>query len=99
MENLYIEGDSIDDSADLGAQYTLDLLSRFQLTNDEMIIALDHCKNRDVVPLCTPWDIKSLEILEEYGLGAYKIASADFTIMSCLRQLQTQENPWYVQLE
>lgn len=93
MENLYIEGDSIDDSADLGAQYTLDLLSRFQLTNDEMIIALDHCKNRDVVPLCTPWDIKSLEILEEYGLGAYKIASADFTNYELLEAIANTRKP------
>ena len=30
-------------------------------------------------PLCTPWDLESLAKLEEYGMEAYKVASADLT--------------------
>ena len=45
MSSLYRGGgDASDQSADLGAQYTLDLLARMQLSNDEMIAAFDHCK-------------------------------------------------------
>lgn len=72
-------GDANDTSEDLGSQYTLDLLSRFQLSPEEMLIAFDYCKQRNILPLCTPWDLESLEVLEEYGMLAYKVASADLT--------------------
>lgn len=72
-------GDASDAREDLGAQYTLDLLSRFQLTPDEMTEAFDHCRARGILPLCTPWDLESLAILDQYGMEAFKIASADLT--------------------
>ncbi|WP_299195661.1 N-acetylneuraminate synthase family protein [uncultured Erythrobacter sp.] len=80
MASLYKnDGSASDDSADLGAQYTLDLLARMQLSNDEMIEAFDHCKSAGIQPLCTPWDEASLAVLEDYGMPAYKLASADLT--------------------
>ncbi len=80
MATLYRnDGAADDESADLGAQYTLDLLSRFQLGDAELIEAFDHCKNRGIQPLCTPWDEVSLAKLEAYGMPAYKLASADLT--------------------
>ena len=80
MASLYRnEGDANDVSADLGAQYTLDILARFQLPEDQLIEAFDHCKARGITPLCTPWDHASLECLEAYGMSAYKLASADLT--------------------
>jgi N-acetylneuraminate synthase len=72
-------GDPNDVREDLGAQYTLDLLSRFQLTPEELDEAFDHCRARGLVPLCTPWDEDSVAHLERYGVPAYKIASADLT--------------------
>lgn len=80
MDALYINaGDPTDASADLGAQYTLDLLARFQLTKNELVQAFKHCRRRGIMPLCTPWDLPSLEFLETCDLAAYKIASADLT--------------------
>ncbi|MHA7820556.1 MAG: N-acetylneuraminate synthase family protein [Erythrobacter sp.] len=80
MATLYrCEGSADDQSADLGAQYTLDLLARMQLSNEEMIQAFDYCKAAGIQPLCTPWDETSLAVLEGYGMPAYKLASADLT--------------------
>ncbi len=80
LKSLYTNsGKSDDPSRDLGAQYTLDLLAKHQLSDDQLFRAFDYCRTKGVVPLCTPWDHASLEKLERYGLGAYKIASADFT--------------------
>lgn len=80
MKALYRNsGDATDASADLGAQYTLDLLSRFQLTNEEMFEVFDYCKASGILALCTPWDEDSLAALEGYGMPAYKLASADLT--------------------
>lgn len=80
MASLYSSGGRSDDlSQDLGAQYTLDLLSRFNLGEDDLFRAFDYCKERGIEPLCTPWDLPSLASLERYGLKGYKIASADLT--------------------
>lgn len=79
LDSLYKGGSGKDQSADLGAQYTMDLLSRFQLSNDELVDVFDYCKSLGLTPMCTPWDIKSLQVLEAYGMEAYKVASADFT--------------------
>ena len=80
LESLYVNaGDPNDESEDLGTQYTLDLLARFQLTAEEMFTVFDHCRSLGAIPMCTPWDKVSLERLETYGLPAYKLASADLT--------------------
>lgn len=78
---------------DLGAQYTLDLLSRFQLTPQEMYEAFDHCKAKGILPLCTPWDLESLILLESYGMEAYKVASADLTNHDLLEALAKTGKP------
>ena len=79
LSTLYKSSGERDDSADLGAQYTLDLLSKFQLDNKQLFEVFDHCKSKGLTPLCTPWDLVSMEALEEYGMEFYKVASADLT--------------------
>lgn len=64
---------------DLGAQYTLDLLQETELGVDDMLKALDHVRAAGMVPLCTAWDHASADVLVEYGLPAFKVASADLT--------------------
>ena len=85
LKHLYHNaGNSNDASENLGSQYTLDLLSKFQLSNEELVEMFDYCKQKGILPLCTPWDLVSLGLLEEYGMPAYKIASADFTNLELL---------------
>ena len=90
MDQLYKNyGRTVDASADLGAQYTLDLLSKFQLSDEQLFKAFDYCHKKGIIPLCTPWDEASLAKLENYGLQGYKLSSADFTnyeLMSAIAQ-------------
>ncbi len=80
MESLYRNhSKTVAANEDLGAQYTLDILSKSHLSPDEMFEVFDYCSTRGLVPLCTPWDHKSLRELENYGIPGYKIASADLT--------------------
>ncbi|MEE2695917.1 MAG: N-acetylneuraminate synthase family protein, partial [Cyanobacteriota bacterium] len=80
MSRLYRNaGDSNDMASDLGTQYTLDLLERFQLSNDELFRCFDHAASKGLVPLCTPWDEASLNKLNNWGMEGFKVASADFT--------------------
>ena len=80
-------------SQDLGVQYTSDLLSKFQLSDEDLFKAFDHCKLNEVEPICTPWDLESLKKLEDYGMEAYKVASADFTNHELLRELAKTHVP------
>ena len=80
-------GDANDMSEDLGAQYTLDLLARFQLGQEDMFAAFDYCKQCGILPLCTPWDRESVEALDYYGMPAFKLASADLTNHDLLEAL------------
>ncbi|MDD1427163.1 N-acetylneuraminate synthase family protein [Dolichospermum sp. ST_sed9] len=94
LKSLYRNaGNANDASEDLGSQYTLDLLTRFQLTTDEMFTAFDYCQTQGILPLCTPWDIESLSLLEEYGIQAYKVASADLTNYDLLTALAKTGKP------
>lgn len=96
MKKLYKnEGDTNDHTADLGSQYTLDLLSKFQLKDDELIRIFDYVKENNAIPLCTPWDLDSLEVLEDYGMDAYKIASADFTNFELLESVVKTGKPFF----
>jgi sialic acid synthase SpsE/sugar phosphate isomerase/epimerase len=94
MQALYRNAGKADDaSEDLGSQYTLDLLSRFQLSIDQMLAVFDYCKSQAILPLCTPWDLPSLKILEDYGMVAYKVASADLTNHDLLKALAQTGKP------
>lgn len=87
------EGKNGEAGYDLGSQYTLDLLNKFQLSNDQLCQVFDYCKHRGILPLCTPWDMKSIQVLEEYGLEGYKVASADFTNHGMLEVLAKTGKP------
>ena len=53
----------------------------------------DYCYEKSITPLCTPWDIKSLEFLESYGMEAYKVASADLTNLELIDALVKTKKP------
>jgi len=76
IDSLYSESK---EGRDLGTEYTLDLLAKYQLGDDDMFRAFDYCRDRGLVPMCTPYDLVTLGKLEKYGMPAYKIASADLT--------------------
>ncbi len=97
LDRLYANGGDPDDSReDLGSQYVLNLLSRFQLDTKAMYQVFDHCRARGILPLCTPWDLPSVEALEAYGMAAYKVASADLTHPDLLRRIAATGKPMLV---
>lgn len=93
MDAMYNTIGANESSEDLGAEYTLDLLDRFQLKDDELFEAFDYCKKRNVIPMCTPWDHESLLKLERYGMEAYKVASADLTNEKLLKAISATGKP------
>ncbi len=94
MKTLYRNSGRADDaSADLGAQYTLDVLARSNLSNEQMGEILDYARTRGVTPLCTPWDAPSVAFLDSWGMQAYKISSADMTNHQLLQAVAATGKP------
>lgn len=94
LSDLYSnKGRSAEAGYDLGSQYTLDLLNKFQLKNEELFEVFDYCTKNGILPLCTPWDTSSLHALEQYGIAAYKVASADLTNHQFLKTLAETHKP------
>lgn len=94
IKSLYHNAGNPDDpSENLSSQYTLDLLSRFQLSMEDQFRVFDYCKEVGIEPLCTPWDSESLKVLEKYGMKAYKVASADLTNHDLLTEICHTRKP------
>jgi len=74
-------------SADLGTQYTLGLLNKFNLSFSEIKNICNYCNKKDILFLCTPWDKKSADLLSKINIPAYKVASADLTNHDLLEHL------------
>lgn len=72
---------------DLGTEYVLDLLRRFELSLDEHKELAAYCAKRGILYLCTPWDTRSIDVLESMDALAYKVASADLTNLPLLDHL------------
>ena len=94
LDTLYVnQGSSNDPSADLGTQYVLDLLSRFQLSDEDFIELFDYCSSQQIPALCTPFDKVSADKLENMGIAAYKISSADLTNHELLTHIALKKKP------
>ena len=87
MEALYRQGSGGSGGEDLGPQYTLDLLAKFNLTADQLFEVFDHAAEVGVEVMCTPWDPPSVDRLAEYGIPGFKVASADMTNHTLLRHM------------
>jgi len=78
---------------DLGTEYVLDLLDKFELSQDEHRELSNYCKEKNILYMCTPWDHKSVEILESFNVKAYKVASADLTNIPLINKLCETKKP------
>jgi len=85
---------SLDKSGeDLGTEYLIDLLNKFELTIEEQRSLSVYCSEKGILYLCTPWDARSVDILESFGVRAYKVASADLTNLPLLDKLAMTGKP------
>jgi sialic acid synthase SpsE/sugar phosphate isomerase/epimerase len=81
------------DGEDLGTEYVLDLLQRFELSTDDHRRLAAYCARKGMLYLCTPWDSTSVRVLESIGVPAYKVASADLTNLPLLDVLCATGKP------
>lgn len=97
LETLYAAGaNEISASEDLGSQYVLDLLRRFQLSDEDFRKIFDYCHSHGITVLCTPFDKVSVDKLVDYGMDGFKVASADLTNHELLTYIACAGKPMLV---
>ena len=87
LDQVYRERSLSKSGDDLGTEYVIDLLNRFELNVDQHRSLCEYCAQTGISYMCTPWDSKSVDVLESFGVPAYKVASADLTnlpLLDCL---------------
>ena len=93
LDQVYRERSLSKAGEDLGSEYIVDLLRRFELSKEEHRRLKSYCDERNILYLCTPWDQTSLATLEDMGVEAYKVASADLTNLPLLAALAETGKP------
>ncbi len=93
LEEVYRKRSLSKDGEDLGTEYILDLLNRFELGVDEHRKLSEYCFSKGIMYLCTPWDALSVDVLEKFNVPAYKVASADLTNLPLLDRLVSTGKP------
>lgn len=93
MDQVYRKRSLTKSGEDLGTEYIIDLLNKFELSVDQQRELSLYCKSKGILYLCTPWDITSVDILESFGVVAYKVASADLTNLPLLDKLSQTKKP------
>ena len=78
-KSLYRQRSLMKSGEDLGTEYIIDLLEKYELSNDEHKQIKEYCDAKNISYMCTPWDETSVDLLESWGVKAYKVASADLT--------------------
>ncbi len=63
------------------------LLQKFQLTKKDHISLMKYCEKKQIEFLSTPFDIKSLKLLNSLGLRKIKISSGNITDFELLKEI------------
>jgi N-acetylneuraminate synthase len=93
LDEVYRQRTLRKDGEDLGTEYVLDLLRRFELNIDQHRQLARYCAEKGILYLCTPWDGRSVDVLESLQVPAYKVASADLTNLPLLEKLCATGKP------
>ena len=93
MTSVYRKKSLVKQGEDLGTEYVLDLLERFQLSQDEHKNIAKYCDENGILYMCTPWDSDSIVALESLDVKAYKVASADLTNLPLIENLIATQKP------
>jgi len=76
--------------------YLLPILKRVELSDDDYYRIVEYCQQKDVTFLCSAFDRESVDFIEELGVPAYKVASADMINLPLLDHLVQKEKPLIV---
>lgn len=65
----------------------LEMIKKISLTFDQHMELMRYCKEKDVIYLCTPFDLPSIDFLYQNGCNLWKIPSGEITNFPYLRKI------------
>jgi len=71
----------------------IDYKKKIEFTKREYDIIDEYCKQRDILWTASPWDIDSVDFLDQYNVPFYKVASACITDIEMLKLIDTKNKP------
>jgi N,N'-diacetyllegionaminate synthase len=74
-------------------QSWFDLLKSQELSPDDHVALMNHCREREIIFLSTPYDHQSVDLLSELGVAAFKVASTDANNVPLLKHIAAQGKP------
>ena len=69
------------------------MLKALELSSEDHVALISHCRQRDIVFLSTPYDRDSLALLNRLDVAAIKIASTDTTNIPFLIEVDRSDRP------
>ena len=79
-----------------GFEILLAELQEVELTKNDYMEIIDYCKKKKITFLCTPWDMPSVDFLEELDIAAYKISSGDMTNFPLIKYVSKTRKPMII---
>ena len=76
-----------------GFEILLAELKEVELSKKDYFSIVNYCKEKKITFLCTPWDVASVDFLEELDTPAYKIASGDMTNFPLIQYISKIKKP------
>jgi N-acetylneuraminate synthase/N,N'-diacetyllegionaminate synthase len=70
-----------------------DMLKSLELSEDDFKELYDYAKKKNIIFLSTPFDFESVDLLDELGVPAFKVSSADLTNLPLLEYIAEKGKP------
>jgi len=71
------------------AESHFEMLRRLELDKESHLILIGYCSKKGIKFLSTPFDIESIEMLDDLGLEVFKIPSGEITNLPFLKKIST----------
>jgi N,N'-diacetyllegionaminate synthase len=65
----------------------LEMLKRLELDGEAHVVLMDHCKDRGIEFISSPFDLQSIDVLNDLGIRTLKIPSGEITNLPYLRKI------------
>jgi len=74
-------------------RYLLPILQQVELTDEAFYRITNYCQQKGITFLCTPFDPESANFIDQLGVPAFKVSSADLTNLPLLEHLILKNKP------
>ena len=71
----------------------LKMLQRLELSKEDHLMLIDYCKQKNIEFLSSPFDLESIDFLNEVGIRLFKIPSGEITNLPFLKKISEYTKP------